>query len=704
MTDIRIITDRHTRRSKGIAYIEFSKQENVFTALAMTGQVFMGQAVMVKTAEAEKNVAWEAAQAAKANQSDAAALLQAAGLAVPPVAGAAPAGGGDDIVFVPIGPPVTLRVSGFPVGLGEAELRQVFQPFGQVSDVTMVKDAAGNESSADIVFSRAVEGQAAAAHWNGNVLIGGVLSVTVVGEPEPAVAALPPLPAAPGVAAMTAAMTGADVGELDEQEGGFKLNSVSRAALMSRLAGGADALPPAVAPAVAAAAAGGAPALVVAAGAPNVPPAVLMAQSALGPPSPIPTQCITLKNVWRGEQTAEPGWDSEVMDDMKDEASKCGQLLHVHLDPSSQVRRARRGQRAAWLASLLAALHAACMHCCHAMQLATLLHRRFMLCAKNPLHKPRNALAEAPHPAPTPNRARPAPRPRPSPPGLCVHEVCNARERGRGAQTDEQPVLHGQHDHRRVPVCAALQRPLRPRVTARAGPSRTPLGAPRPRARPACEAHAPARPCRLADRAAARCRERERSRRTLILAAPGDSSWRAACGWRSGGGPTSAAQALRSGGWRWRQLELTHRPFLQVDRPSCGTLVPVWPGPWLHARFSFHTGLATAERLASSWHRFQVSPPNAGCRARGGERACRLCALMHAGTRPSLHRSRLPLANLHLRAAHPAGSPWFGVGWSGSRPFGAAAFASTALPSLVPHRPRSPPPGAQTRSPYREAF
>jgi RNA recognition motif-containing protein len=39
VTDIRLITDRHTKRSKGLAYVEFSKQEEVFVALALTGMM-----------------------------------------------------------------------------------------------------------------------------------------------------------------------------------------------------------------------------------------------------------------------------------------------------------------------------------------------------------------------------------------------------------------------------------------------------------------------------------------------------------------------------------------------------------------------------------------------------------------------------------------------------------------------------------------
>lgn len=49
--DVKIIMDRNTRKSKGFAYVEFEKQEDVLNALALTGQVLMGQAVMVKASE-----------------------------------------------------------------------------------------------------------------------------------------------------------------------------------------------------------------------------------------------------------------------------------------------------------------------------------------------------------------------------------------------------------------------------------------------------------------------------------------------------------------------------------------------------------------------------------------------------------------------------------------------------------------------------
>jgi len=44
-------------------------------ALTLTGQTLLGQPVMVKASEAEKNLAWEAQQQQQQNQAAAAALL-----------------------------------------------------------------------------------------------------------------------------------------------------------------------------------------------------------------------------------------------------------------------------------------------------------------------------------------------------------------------------------------------------------------------------------------------------------------------------------------------------------------------------------------------------------------------------------------------------------------------------------------------------
>ncbi|KAF5835458.1 hypothetical protein DUNSADRAFT_7347 [Dunaliella salina] len=80
---------------------------------------------------------------------------------------------------------------------------------------------------------------------------------------------------------------------------------------------------PAVAPAVPAA-----PVL-------HVPPHVLEDQGLLGPASPIPTPCLLLKNMFTEADKAEPNWQADVIEDVTGEASKFGQVVHCYPDPNS---------------------------------------------------------------------------------------------------------------------------------------------------------------------------------------------------------------------------------------------------------------------------------------------------------------------------------------------------------------------------------
>ncbi|CAL9037716.1 unnamed protein product [Musa banksii] len=54
--DVRLIMDHNSRRSKGVGYIEFDDVMSVPQAIALSGQLLLGQPVMVKPSEAEKNL------------------------------------------------------------------------------------------------------------------------------------------------------------------------------------------------------------------------------------------------------------------------------------------------------------------------------------------------------------------------------------------------------------------------------------------------------------------------------------------------------------------------------------------------------------------------------------------------------------------------------------------------------------------------
>ncbi len=59
----------------------------------------------------------------------------------------------------------------------------------------------------------------------------------------------------------------------------------------------------------------------------------------LGVASPRPTQCLLLKNMFDASTQSEPDWEKEVAEDVRDECSKFGEVLHLHVDKNSQVMR-----------------------------------------------------------------------------------------------------------------------------------------------------------------------------------------------------------------------------------------------------------------------------------------------------------------------------------------------------------------------------
>jgi len=54
--DIRLITDRNSRKSKGIGYIEFYEISSVEKAIKLSGKQLRGQSVMIQASQAEKNL------------------------------------------------------------------------------------------------------------------------------------------------------------------------------------------------------------------------------------------------------------------------------------------------------------------------------------------------------------------------------------------------------------------------------------------------------------------------------------------------------------------------------------------------------------------------------------------------------------------------------------------------------------------------
>ncbi|XP_066399793.1 uncharacterized protein [Miscanthus floridulus] len=297
--DVRLIMDRNSRRSKGVGYIEFYDAMSVPMAIALSGQLLLGQQVMVKPSEAEKNLV----------QSNASSSGAASGGAR------------------------KLYVGNLHSNINEDQLRQVFEPFGQVELVQLPLDPLTGlcKGFGFVQFVR-LEDAKAAQSLNGQLEIAGrVIKVSAVTDQA-------------GVQVSEA------TGDLDDDEGGgLALNASSRALLMQKLdrsgittsltggMGTAGLSTPVVIPTVSVL--GAAPAT-----APLLHPTVPGLGSIPGATLPIttpsidlapPNECLLLKNMFDPALETDPDFDLDIRDDVQEECSKFGQLKHIFVDKNT---------------------------------------------------------------------------------------------------------------------------------------------------------------------------------------------------------------------------------------------------------------------------------------------------------------------------------------------------------------------------------
>ena len=362
VNDVRIIYDRNTPTSKGMAYVEFAEESAVEPALACTGKILRNQVVMVKASEAEKNAAWKmereakkkraeetgasadglgllAGEQAKATTGQAKATNDTTGMGgaatsvphaeparthiplPPPLAGGAP---------LPPPPPRSceLNVDNVHRDVGEEDLRAVFEPFGTLERVSVAPRPNPDAEcvSATVRYGNAQHAVLALAQLNGLELVGRAMAVSMA--------------AAPDVPDPADARSGPDL--ISDSALGVKMDSRSRAALMAKLAGQdpAAAAPFGIDPVT------GLPASADQMAAARVAAAEAAAelqrraaeaqQGVLGPASPIPTECVLLKNMFRAEEETEDEWWLDIAEDVREECAQFGEVTHVFVDRESE--------------------------------------------------------------------------------------------------------------------------------------------------------------------------------------------------------------------------------------------------------------------------------------------------------------------------------------------------------------------------------
>jgi RNA-binding protein 39 len=159
VAEVRLVTDRK-RKSKGIAYVEFVDVESVPLAIALTGQKLLGVPIVVQMSHAEKNrlAAMQAAAAAAAREAGGGTPGAASGF----IPGAA-----------------KLYVGSLHYNISEDMLRAIFEPFGKLLDVSIVKDQKTGQSQgfAFLTFRNAEDASVALVQMNGFPLAGRPLKV-----------------------------------------------------------------------------------------------------------------------------------------------------------------------------------------------------------------------------------------------------------------------------------------------------------------------------------------------------------------------------------------------------------------------------------------------------------------------------------------------------------------------------------------------
>ncbi|XP_075033588.1 RNA-binding protein 39 isoform X1 [Mixophyes fleayi] len=298
--DVRMISDRNSRRSKGIAYVEFVDVSSVPLAIGLTGQRVLGVPIIVQASQAEKNRA-----AAMANN------LQKG------TAG-----------------PMRLYVGSLHFNITEDMLRGIFEPFGRIESIQLMMDSETGRSKGYgfITFSDSECAKKALEQLNGFELAGRPMKVGHVTERTDA----------------SNASSFLDSDELERT--GIDLGTTGRLQLMARLAEGTGLqIPPAAQQALQmsgslafgavadlqsrisqqsealAAAAASATAISLTTSTLPIPPAT----------QPLATQCFQLSNMFNPQTEDEPGWDTEIKDDVIEECNKHGGVVHIYVDKSS---------------------------------------------------------------------------------------------------------------------------------------------------------------------------------------------------------------------------------------------------------------------------------------------------------------------------------------------------------------------------------
>ncbi|XP_038644077.1 RNA-binding protein 39-like isoform X2 [Scyliorhinus canicula] len=148
--DVKIISDRSSRRSKGIAYVEFYEMDSVALAINLSGSRLFGIPIIVQASQAEKNRTSALVSGQQKGQAG----------------------------------PTRLYVGSLHSNITEEMLRGIFQPFGKIDSLHVIKDTESGISRgyAFVTFSESESAQRALEQLHGFELAGRPLKVGLASD------------------------------------------------------------------------------------------------------------------------------------------------------------------------------------------------------------------------------------------------------------------------------------------------------------------------------------------------------------------------------------------------------------------------------------------------------------------------------------------------------------------------------------------
>ncbi|TIA88671.1 hypothetical protein E3P99_02469 [Wallemia hederae] len=286
IVDARVVSDKNSRRSKGIGYVEVRTASMIDQALALSGELLNGIPMIVTQSEADKNRLVRSAPSATATDDSSRRSRPK------------PRDSTTDSSLTPANDPSLYKVfvGSLSFALREEDVRGVFSPFGDIEEVQLGKDEEGRSKGyAYVKYRRMEDSRMACEQMNRFELAGRSLKVQLVNHYG----------------------TPVRMPEQSIENEGLNLNSTSRHELMKTLMRSHD---------------------------PNAQfeDEIKAKQNAIVKEREkerdmMKTCCVLLRYMFKASEETDAGWEKELGEDVKDECeSKYGRVKRLGVDKESE--------------------------------------------------------------------------------------------------------------------------------------------------------------------------------------------------------------------------------------------------------------------------------------------------------------------------------------------------------------------------------